>query len=370
MANILELHVLQNYAPSNLNRDDTGAPKDAMFGSARRARISSQCQKRAVRTYFGAERLLPDERLGMRSRNLVSELVDRLKADGMDSAKAANAIEEALKVLKLSVKKKKDEAAPQTEYLLFLGKGEIEKFAEIVKEFSEGFASGKPSAEAKKAISETIGSVRAADIALFGRMVADAKNFNVDAACQVAHAISTHRVDREFDFFTAVDDRVQADEAVSGMLGTVEFNSACYYRYAVIHLDKLSANLNSDKELVAQTAAAFTKAFIEATPSGKQNTFAALNPPDFIAVRVRDGMAINLSNAFERPVRSHDTHGLTGESVARLKERWDAYASAYSIESTDLVLDLTGVWGEKFAVSNSRELVERAKALTVTALGG
>jgi CRISPR system Cascade subunit CasC len=370
MANILELHVLQNYAPSNLNRDDTGAPKDAMFGGARRARISSQCQKRAVRNYFGTERLLPDDRLSLRTRNIVSEIVEKLKAVGIETVKAEKIAEEGLKVIKLAVKKKKDEVAPQTEYLLFLGKGEIEKFAKVLIEFSDSLSSGNPTAEAKSAIKDAIGSVRAADIALFGRMVADAKNFNVDAACQVAHAISTHRVDREFDFFTAVDDRVGADEAVSGMLGTVEFNSACYYRYAVIHLDKLAANLDGDKELSAGAVAAFTKAFIEANPSGKQNSFAALNPPDFIAVRLRDGMAINLSNAFERPVYSNSTTSLTSESVSRLKERWDVYADAFGGESRDLVLDLTGTWGNKSTVPNSRSLVDGARALTVEVLEG
>lgn len=367
MSMIVELHVLQNFAPANLNRDDTGAPKDAVFGGVRRARISSQCVKRAVRQYFNTEHLLPPERLALRTRNIVSEVTARLAARGIAPSKAEKIVEEALKLLKLAVKKKSADSAPQTEYLLFLGKGEIENFSAAALDHAASLAEGKPSKDAKDAISDAIGSVRSADVALFGRMIADAKNLNVDAACQVAHAISTHRIDREFDFFTAVDDHVAADEAVSGMLGTVEFNSACYYRYAVIHLEKLMSNLAADKELAVQSVAAFVRSFVEATPTGKQNSFAAHNLPDFVGVRVRQGVPLNLANAFDAPVRTQASVSLTGASVEKLLQRWQQYGAAYAGHSQDIILDLTGTLAEG-TVGSLAELVERAAASTSAAL--
>lgn len=371
MSKILEIHVLQNLAPGNVNRDDTGAPKDAMFGGVRRARISSQSLKRAVRRHFQSRRLLADEQLAIRTRNLLSEVVPRLEAQGVTGAEKA--VEEALGVLKIGVKKrsKADAGLGQTEYLLFLANGEIAAFERAIVEHKDEFAAGKPKDAAKKAVAACIGSVRAVDIALFGRMVADDRDFNVDAACQVAHALSTNKVDREFDFFTAVDDRPGASEAVSGMLGTVEFNSACYYRYAVINLDKLLDNLGGrDLEAAEAGAAAFVQGFVEALPTGKQNTFAAHNPPDFVALRLRDGMPINLANAFEQPVRAHSESALTGASVERLKERWQKYSAVYGGDESAAVLDLTGRWGEGDTVANLDELLARARSATLAGLKG
>jgi CRISPR system Cascade subunit CasC len=369
MSKILEIHVLQNLAPGNLNRDDTGAPKDAMFGGVRRARLSSQSIKRAVRRHFREQKLLPEDKLALRTRNLIAQVAPRLEAQGVNNA--AKAVEEGLKVLSLAAKKKGEAEYPQTEYLLFLANGEIAAFEAAVLEHHAELVVGKPKDVAKKAIAASIGSARAVDVALFGRMIADDKGFNVDAACQVAHALSTHRVDREFDFFTAVDDRPQGSEAVSGMLGTVEFNSACYYRYAVIHLDKLLSNVGgADADLAVAGIGAFVRAFVEALPSGKQNTFAAHNPPDFVAVRVREGMPINLANAFEKPVRATAEEGLTGASVARLKERWNKYDSVYGGTGTTTVIDVTATWGDEGKVSNTAELVDRAKANARAALRG
>jgi CRISPR system Cascade subunit CasC len=367
MSKILEIHVLQNLAPGNLNRDDTGAPKDAVFGGVRRARLSSQSLKRAVRRHFREHRLLPEEKLALRTRNLIAQLAPTLEKKGVKDA--AKAIEEALKVLSLSVKKKSDPEFAQTEYLLFLANGEIDAFKKAVLEHHAELATGKPKDGAKKAIMASIGSARAVDIALFGRMVADDKDFNVDAACQVAHALSTHRVDREFDFFTAVDDRPQGSEAVSGMLGTVEFNSACYYRYAVIHLNKLLANLGgSDADLVEVAAGAFVQAFVEALPTGKQNTFAAHNPPDFIAIRVREGMPISLANAFEQPVRAASEAGLTAASVERLEQRWHQYDEVYGTTGDSAAIDMTGRWSGADKVRNLAGLVDRVRSFTMAAL--
>ena len=255
MAQIVEIHLLQNFAPGNLNRDDTGAPKDAVFGGVRRARISSQCVKRAVRNHFRATKLLDEASLAARTKRIPAEIERRLRDEhgrSDESAKMLKAIEVALEQIDLKVTKRSKDApdeAGQTQYLLFLGEGEIAQLASVIHRSFDELSSGKPSKQTKSDIESCIGHARAVDVALFGRMLADRKDFNVDAAAQVAHAISTHRVDREVDFFTAIDDFAPADAAASGMLGTVEFNSSCYYRYAVLNLDLLRRNLGADADL-------------------------------------------------------------------------------------------------------------------------
>ncbi len=348
MSNIVEIHLLQNFAPSNLNRDDTGAPKDAVFGGVRRSRISSQCMKRASRLHFSRARLLDESEVATRTRNVAGRisawLADRGRTD------CDKAIETAFAEVSLKLKKRKQDGQLQSEYLLFLGNREITALAAAIDQHFDAFSKGKPGKEAKAALEACIGSP-SIDVALFGRMLADRKDFNIDAAAQVAHAISTHRVDRDFDFFTAVDDFVQADEAVSGMLGTVEFNSSCYYRYAVVNLDLLARNLGGDHELAAKGVRAFTQAMIEAVPTGKQNTFAAHNPPAFVAVTVRAGMPMNLANAFEKPVHpgEHEA-GITAASVCRLEQTLSRYANAYGVSTRMSALDLTDAWqGERKA---------------------
>ena len=339
MSKIIEFHVLQQFAPGNLNRDDTGAPKDAYFGGVRRARISSQSFKRAIRRFFSSARLLEDQELADRTKRLVASLASRLDGKLADPQKAAK---ELLELASLKVKKVKE--ADHTEYLLFIGHHDVDRLAEVAIKF-EGKLTG---AEPKKAVQEILSSNRAVDVALFGRMLADAKDFNVDAAAQVAHALSTHRVEREFDFFTAVDDLAAGDEAVSGMLGTVDFNSACYYRYAVVHAGLLEDNLDGDRELVRRALSAFLTAYVRAIPSGKQNTFAAHNPPQFVAVRVRDDAPINLAGAFERSIQARD--GYMNASVAALQAHWKQLEVAYGAAGTAFVLDLSGAWeGETVA---------------------
>src|SRR3989304_10622478 len=141
--------------------------------------------------------------------------------------------------------------------------------------------------ELKKAPDKVFNGGKAVDVALFGRMLADMPEKNQDAACQVAHAISTHSVEREFDFYTAVDDLKPEDTAGADMMGTIEFNSACFYRYAVVDWEKLTSNLQGDTGLAEKGLRAFLEGFVVAAPTGKQKTFAAHNPPEFVAVSVR-----------------------------------------------------------------------------------
>lgn len=326
---LLEVHIIQTVAPCNLNRDDTGSPKDAMFGGYRRARISSQCQKRAVRLTF-KELLQPDDR-AVRTRRLVSELCERLENLGHSEEEARRIVEAALNAVGFGIK------GDLTEYLLFLGKREIDQLASQIHENFEFFrgqdSKGKKKAEIPEELRRSLDKVfdggKAVDLALFGRMLADRPELGMDAACQVAHAISTHKVDREFDFYTAVDDLAPREETGAGMMGDIEFYSATFYRYALIDLAKLLENLQGDLDLARRGACAFLRAFVITLPSGKQNSFAAHNLPQFVAIRAGVGGPRNLATAFERPVTVRDGKTLAGLSVERLLAEWEKFDRAY-----------------------------------------
>ncbi|KAB0583960.1 type I-E CRISPR-associated protein Cas7/Cse4/CasC [Ideonella dechloratans] len=350
MSLFLEFHLIQNFAPSNLNRDDTGAPKDALFGGQRRARISSQCLKRAVRLTAQAQELVPAANRAVRTKKLLQLLLERLA--GRDPEEARQKIEMVLAGVGLKLK---DDG--KTEYLLFLGDNEVAGLAGLIEQHWDALVTSagekKSKKEAKAAVPPEITKQakalldggKAVDVALFGRMLADLPSVNQDAACQVAHAISTHRVEREFDYFTAVDDRGDADETGAGMIGQVEFNSATLYRYAVLDLHKLMANLQGDRELALSSVAAFTQALVRAIPSGKQNSFAAHNPPEFVGVCLRHGAPLSLANAFEKPVAPRGDQALTAQSVQALADYEAKLAAVYGqAEDRWLVLDLTTRW--------------------------
>jgi CRISPR system Cascade subunit CasC len=355
MSLFIEYHLIQNFAPSNLNRDDTGSPKEALFGGHRRARVSSQCFKRAIRLTAKEHDLIAAEFRGVRTKKLKAMLLERLT--GRDAAEAQDKIEAALGAAGLQLKDDK------TEYLLFLGEAEVAGFAALIEQHwdeltaapvasekkskKESKASAKASvpAEVVKKAKALLDGGKAVDVALFGRMLADLPEVNQDAACQVAHALSTHRVEREFDYFTAVDDRPDVDETGAGMIGQVEFNSATFYRYAVIDANKLLGNLQRDAELSLSALTAFTQAMARAIPTGKQNSFAAHNPPSFIGVCIRHGSPLNLANAFEKPVFARLDNSLTTQSVARLAEYEAKLAPVYA-DARDIwaYLDLSDAW--------------------------
>lgn len=349
MSIFLEYHVIQNFVPSNLNRDDTGAPKDAIFGGQRRARVSSQCFKRAIRLAASEHELIPAENRGIRTKKLKDLLMDRLKE--RDQGQASEKIEMALSAAGLKLK---DDG--KTEYLLFLGENEIAAFAQLIEDHWDELLAGgdkkskkdmKASipAEIVKKAKLLLDGGKAVDVALFGRMLADLPAANQHAACQVAHAISTHRVEREFDYFTAVDDKGDEDETGAGMIGQVEFNSATFYRYAAIDVNKLRANLQNDRELALSGIEAFTQALVRAIPSGKQNSFAAHNPPSFVGVCLRHGSPLNLANAFEKPVRPSYDKSLTTQSVEQLAAHEGQLAAVYG-DARDKwgYLDLSTAW--------------------------
>ena len=364
----IEIHVLQNFAPSNLNRDDTGSPKDAEFGGYRRARISSQCQKRAVRNYFKDHDLIPAANRATRTKRLLEHIRERLEQPGRDETTINRAVTTALAAGGLKLAEKN-----LTQYLLFLGEGEIARFADLVekhfvalskepeapvaapgtkkpagKEKAEKKPAKKEKAEAKSAAPEEVQKAvpalldggKAADLALFGRMLADVPEKNVDAACQVAHAISTNKIhSMEMDYYTAVDD-INNDNPGADMIGTVEFNSACFYRYANMDVGELVGGyrdakktrpfgLQGDADLARTTVTAFLKAFIHAIPTGKQNSFAAHNSPSLVFAVVRDGPPVSFANAFVKPITPRGGDSLVEKSIEALDGYYGRLVAMY-----------------------------------------
>jgi len=363
----IELHLLQNFAPSNLNRDDTGSPKECEFGAYRRARISSQCFKRAIRIYF--QSLLRDRELATRSKLIVSEkVVPALVARGRDAVQASAAVEKALAAVELKLEEGK------TQYLLFLSASEIEALVEAVDRNFEVLAGGAKSGakqtkkqaqaeiptEVRAAVEQVLDGGGAADLALFGRMLADLPDKNIDAAAQVAHAISTNRVSPEFDYFTAVDDLNPKAETGAGMIGTVEFNSACFYRYSNVDLAQLLDNLKHDSDLASRTLEAFIRATVEAVPAGKQNSMAAQNPPSFVMAVVRERGLWSLANAFLNPVHPDEDGDLMHRSIGQLDHHWGALTRMYGNK---------GIVGARFTAIEDGKLENLGQPLgTVDAL--
>lgn len=414
----IEVHLIQNFAPSNLNRDDTGQPKSATFGGFRRARVSSQCGKRAVREWWRERGTVT---VGDRTKRLQQILFTALQEDQsfLKDEQDADFLKDGIRVFTDAYYANADKKKPdQTSVLIFVGPDEVQvcakairdlwndtektdankiKNGEVIKETIDGIASvvlkrrqdakagnkkenteqeqrsedGSESADTAQSdekkdkqpklkpldvIADKIKKAQvSADIALFGRMLAEQPGRNTDGACQVAHPISTHKVDMEMDFYTAVDDLNPDEETGAGMMGTVGFNSACYYRYAVVDRDQLARNLSrktertkgawkeeldgSDYSEADKVIEAFLKAIVYAIPTGKQNSFAAQNLPSFgMFVMRKGGVPISLANAFAKPIRpTHKDDDLVGLSVDALTRHWDVLKTVYGEQGAQSV---------------------------------
>lgn len=323
---VIDLHILQTVPPSNVNRDDTGSPKTAKFGGVQRARVSSQAWKRATRVAF--DELLDTADLGTRTKRVVEVVAARIAARRPDLAEQATTLAEGIvKSTGLELDKAKRTKAGETsdvletKYLVFLSNLQLDLLATTAIEIAD---QPDPADALKKFKGKNLlDRAHSVDLALFGRMVADVTDLNVDACAQVAHAISVHAVDNEFDYFTAVDDekRKAADEdAGAGMIGTVEFNSSTLYRYATVDVDRLRENLGDDAA-TRRAVEAFVQAFVTSMPTGKQNTFANRTLPDAIVVTVRDTQPVNLVGAFEDPVTAENGSPRATVAARRLADR-------------------------------------------------
>lgn len=376
MSTHIDIHVIQSVPPSNINRDDTGSPKSAVYGGVRRSRVSSQAWKRATRARY--QNGMDPTGLGYRTKQ-VAELIGRRMAerDGTmteeERAARAGAVLKALGMKLEPVKKKaEDEAAGLYEtgtYLAFFSAEQIDQLAELA------LRTDKPG---KREVREAADTNHGLTVSLFGRMVADDTSLNVDAAVQVAHALSTHAVDAEADYYTAVDDVLDADktreDSGAGMIGTIEFSSATLYRYATVNLDQLVENLG-DVEATARACRAFVDGFVTSMPTGKQNTFANGTVPDGVAVVVRDDLPVNLVGAFEKPVQP-DGGGYVSASCAALAGYAAEVAEAYGEPSGPRYVVRVGertealdVMGERVTLHELGDRVaEAARAAVTTAV--
>ena len=330
MSTYVDIHVIQNLPPSCVNRDDSGSPKSAVYGGVRRLRVSSQSWKRATRLYFND--LLDAKDVGVRTKRVAELLAARITEDAPDLAGSATKMaEEGFKTarIKLSPPRNKKDVPPESGYLLFLSTSQVERLAELA-------IASAHSGEAldAKAVKKVFKEAHAVDIALFGRMVADDTDLNVDAACQVAHAISTHAAENEYDFFTAVDDeknRSEEEDAGAGMMGTVEFSSATMYRYATVNVDLLRHNLG-DSEATLRALEVFVRGFCLSMPTGKQNTFANRTVPETVVVTVREDQPVSLVGAFEEAVPAQGAHGYVARSVEALARHAATIEDNYGLE--------------------------------------
>lgn len=304
----LDIHAIQTVPPSNINRDDTGSPKTAQYGGVTRARVSSQSWKRAIRKYFYDKGHIQNS--GIRSCDIVNYIAKIIveKDKSISNKNAIKLVEKALKVVaaKLSTKDQKLKA------LFFISNNQADKFAQACLDKKTD----------KTELQEILKTDTSIDIALFGRMLADDPSLNEDASSQVAHAISTHAIESEFDFYTAVDDLAPEDNAGAGMLGTLEYDSSTLYRYANIALHDFYKQLG-DKEEVIDAVKLFVEAFVKSMPTGKINSFANQTLPQAVVVSLRSDRPINLVSAFEEPIKSEN--GYVDKSIQKLFAEYVKY---------------------------------------------
>ena len=327
MTTFVQFHLLTVYPPSNPNRDDTGRPKQALVGGAPRLRLSSQSLKRAIRESAYFESDLAGHK-GTRTKRLGIELQKRLIEQGETEDKAreiANAVATVFSKLEAPEKGKPQE--PVTTTLAFISPDEWKLAEELAERMRKGESLPKDKELKKLVLRQADGAV---DIAMFGRMLADDPDFNRDAAVQVAHAFTTHRVVAEDDWFSAVDDLKTRDEdAGAGHIGEHAFGSGVYYLYACVNVDLLVENLGGDRELATRGLQSLTHALAKATPRGKQNSHA--HHPRAAYVRVERGSAQprDLSGAFFKAVQGDDLLTASIEKLDHMAKQIDrAYGSA------------------------------------------
>jgi CRISPR system Cascade subunit CasC len=381
----VQIHMLQSMPPGNLNRDDTGQPKKCIFGGVTRGRISSQCLKRNIRLSSQFKEAFGDA-LADRTQFLPQMVADELKRDrglgvpekeldelmvalagkfkkgerGNDSEDAEDEGDEqkssdsapksngkhgqtpqlvffpqpfALRIAKLLADLR--DRTPKA-YNRFLGRKAKEK---ISKEDAKSL-----DADIQKFIQQAFDASKSltVDIGLFGRMTTSDLVVNVEAACQVAHAISTHETVIESDYFTAMDDKkmkyssTQTDMPGAAFLGSGEtetfFNSAVYYKYLNLDADALRSHLPSlTNKDAAHAAGVLVRAAALATPTGKQNSFASHSIPELILVELsKTKRPISYANAFLQPVEGGTGRNLMTESAKALRGYIDSVAAAFA----------------------------------------
>ena len=332
MTRFVQLHYLTVYPPSNPNRDDQGRPKTAIYGGVPRLRLSSQSLKRAARlSDVMRERL--QGHMGERTRRLGDEVRKHLLERGADEARATNIARDIADIFgKLdNPAGKTDDQNPAYVRIRQLAFVSPQERAEAISWAERMLAGEDPPKNLKEQVLRTADG--AADIAMFGRMLADDPVFNREAAIQVSHAITTHKAVVEDDWYTAVDDlKLPAEDAGAGFIGESGFGSGVYYLYVCIDSALLVRNLAGDRSLASRAVEATTEAFATATPSGKRNSYGHHARAGYLRAEAGDVQPRSLAAAFLRPVSGDD---LMAASVGALEAMAGNFDQAYGPQASD-----------------------------------
>jgi CRISPR system Cascade subunit CasC len=391
----LELHILQSVPVACLNRDDLNSPKTAIFGGVQRARVSSQCWKSGIREFINSNKL-SDAFNGKRTKLLVQKIFESFEKKDLKGVAALYIAEHIADMLATIDSKKDSKGYYKVSTLFFLSPLEIEsitdsvkkteKIGDIFKEIEKNISLPENDDSQKKTkkeelektkkkidkeisdtdISKAIKSVAlkdSADIALFGRMVANDHSLTVEAASMFSHALSTHKVDNELDFFAAVDDYQPKEDAGAGMTGTLEFNSATYYRFTAVNLDLLK----DEKHLSSLTPGerqnvmrSFIKATLMAMPVARKYSMNANTLPGYVLGVVREkGHPIQLINAFENPIKPQGGKGIFEESKTKLNSEYNTLKTNWKLNE----LTKISFPGEKDAEGKEIDVVKFIEGL-------
>jgi CRISPR system Cascade subunit CasC len=337
MTSFIQLHMLTSYPPANLNRDDLGRPKTAVMGGVQRMRISSQSLKRAWRTCDVFCQTLKGN-VGTRTKEMGARIFKRLIEAGV-AEQDAKAWAQAIAVRFGKLKAEGEEI----EQLAHFSPVEIAAVDSLTKTIvADRRAPREDEVNALLQATHT-----AADIALFGRMLASAPSFNTEAAAQVAHAITVHKVALEEDYFTAVDDLNRGEEDKGAAhIGETGFAAGLFYLYVCIDRDLLLQNLQGDVELTSKTLRALTEAAATVAPTGKQNSFASRAYASYILAEKGTKQPRSLSVAFLKPVSGSD---MLKDAIADLTGTRSKMDAVYGkLSEADMVLDALNGEG-KFA---------------------
>lgn len=326
MSRFVQLHLLTNYAPSNLNREDTGRPKSALVGDALRLRISSQCQKRAWRTSDAFAGALAGH-LGTRTKRLGNESFDALRKAGVredDARKWSRAIAGCFGKPKAENRTDNQEDL-EIEQLAHVSTHERQAVRDLVEKCAQ--RGSAPEQEELLLLRKPRHDV---DIAMFGRMLADSPQFNVDAAIQVAHAITVHRCTVEDDYFTAIDD-LNRDAPEASHIGERGYGAGLFYQYLCINRELLLENLGGDGDLTARALAALMHAVTKVSPNGMQNSFASRAYASYVLAEKGDQQPRSLAEAFLKPIKPGNDRGMLELAIAELEKRQKAFDQVYGV---------------------------------------
>ncbi len=341
MSRFIQLHLLTSYPPANLNRDDLGRPKTAMMGGVPRLRVSSQSLKRAWRKSEVFENALKGH-VGTRTKSMGQKIFKSLVEKGVAEKKATDW---AKSIAAVFGKLKKDSV--DIEQLAHFSPEEETAINELITILAE--RGSEPEADELKLLRK---QHSAADIALFGRMLASSPAFNTEAACQVAHAISVHKVTVEDDFFTAVDDLNTGEEDLgAGHMGETEFAAGLFYQYICIDRALLKENLGDDAELTNKTLAALIEAATTVAPTGKQNSFASRARASYVLCETGNQQPRSLAAAFLKPIAGTD---MLSSATASLEDAVEKMDNAYGpCADARITMDVQGGQGSLANIINA-----------------